>query len=176
MKRIIAYLGIIIFIFLVLGCSTTKNMAPKKQPAKEQEKKTGIVNEFFDPLILDDDDLKVKKTISAEPKSDQAKEDASQSGTEFQKMETVAGFRVQICAVSNEERAKEIQRDALLKFINEDVYLIYDSPYYKVRVGNCPTRYEADKLQQLAVEKGFEDAWVVRTNITVKQNDYSPKN
>ena len=176
MKKTIAYLVTIIFVFLILGCSTTKNMATKKQPAKEEEKKTGIVNEFFDPLILNEDDLKVKKTIAAESKSDQVKEDASQSGNEFQKTETVAGFRVQICAVSNEERAKEIQRDALLKFINEDVYLIYDNPYYKVRVGNSPTRYEADKLQQLAIEKGFEDAWVVRTNITVKQNDYSPKN
>lgn len=176
MKRTVAYLSIIVFIFALLGCNTTKNLGYQKQSSNDEEKNTGIVNEFFDPLILDEEDLKVKKTISAESKSDQVKEDVSKPGTEFQKTESGAGFRVQICAVSNEERAKEIQRDALLKFINEEIYLIYDNPYYKVRVGNCPTRYEADKLQQLAVEKGFEDAWVVRTNIMLNQNDYSPKN
>lgn len=176
MKRAITYLGVTVWILMILGCSTTRNMVTKKQPSNDEEKNTGIVNEFFDPLILDEEDLKVKKTISIESKSDHVNQDSSQPNTEYQKSETVSGFRVQICAVSNEDRAKEIQRDAILKFINEEIYLIYDSPYYKVRIGNCLTRHDADRLQQLAVEKGFEDAWVVRTKITLEQNDYIPKN
>jgi hypothetical protein len=146
----------------------------ENERSKDEEKTTGIVNEFFDPLILNDDDLKVKKTISIESKSDQVEQNLSRPDTSYQKPETAPGYRVQICAVSDEDRARQIQRDAILKFINEEVYLIYDTPYYKVRVGNCLTRYEADQLQQLAVEKGFDDAWVVRTNITPKHKDDSP--
>ena len=172
MKRVIVCLGMLVAILVILGCSSTRKLVTDKQPSNNEEKATGIVNEFFDPLILDEEDLKVKKTAAIESKSDQIKEEAAPGDAEFQKQGTSQGFRVQICALSDEERAKEIQRDAILKFINEEVYLIYDSPYYKVRVGNCLTRQEADKLQQFAVEKGFDDAWVVRTKITLKSKEY----
>ena len=59
----------------------------------------------------------------------------------------------------------QVQRDAIIRFINEDVYMDYHAPYYKVRIGNCLTRYEAEQLQQLAIQKGFADAWVVRTKV-----------
>ena len=167
------YFSILILILLISACSTTKSLMTEDERSKDEEKKSGIVNEFFDPLILNNEDLKVKKTISIESKSDQVEQNLSQSDTSYKKLEIAPGYRVQICAVSDENRAKQVQRDAILKFIDHDVYLIYDTPYYKVRVGDCLTRYEADKLQQLAIEKGFDDAWVVRTNIALKNNDNS---
>lgn len=173
MKRLSAQLVMFAAIIGVVGCGGSRNLiTTAPTPQDEEKKETGIVNEFFDPLILDEEDLKVKKTISLETKSDQITEETTLSNPESQKSEIVPGFRVQICALSDEGRAKEIQREALLKFINEEVYLIYDSPYYKVRIGNCPTRYDADRLQQLAVEKGFDDAWVVRTKIILKSKDF----
>ncbi len=172
MKRIVASLSMLVVILLMLGCSSTRNLKADKQSSNDEEKNSGIVNEFFDPLILDEEDLNVKKTTAIESKSDQVKEEATSANDDFQKQESSQGFRVQICALSDEIRAKEIQREAILKFINEEVYLIYDSPYYKVRVGNCLTRQEADQLQQLAVEKGFDDAWVVRTKIISKSKEY----
>jgi len=174
MKNFITYIYFSMLVLFISGCSTSRNLMTQGEHAKDEEKKPGIVNEFFDPLILNDEDLNVKKTISIESKSDQVEQNLSRPDTAYQQSEIAPGYRVQICAVSDEDRAKQIQRDAILKFIDQDVYLIYDTPYYKVRVGNCPTRYEADKLQQLAVEKGFDDAWVVRTNIALKRNDDSP--
>lgn len=167
MKKIFNCSYLLLSIILLFSCVSTTTMIPEEE-SKDEAKDTGIVNEFFDPLILEDEELNIRKTVSIESKSDKVEETITQSISEDQKPEVTTGFRVQICAVLDEDRAKQIQRDAILKFIDEDVYLIYDSPYYKVRVGNCPTRFEADKLQQLAVEKGFEDAWVVRTNITLK--------
>jgi len=167
-------LSFLLILLVIAGCSMTRTMMPESQKPENEEKTTGIVNEFFDPLILNDEELEIKKTISIETKSDQLDQNLSKPDTSYQQPEISPGFRVQICAVSDEDRAKQIQRDALMKFINEEIYLIYDIPYYKVRVGNCLTRYEADQLQKLAVEKGFEDAWVVRTNIAVKRNNDSP--
>jgi hypothetical protein len=174
MKSYLTYINFFILVLLISGCSTTRSLMTEDKHSKDEEKKSGIVNEFFDPLILNDEDLKVKKTISIESQSNQVEQNLSRADSSYQKPEITPGYRVQICAVSEEDRAKQIQRDALLKFIDQEVYLIYDTPYYKVRVGNCLTRYEADKLQQLAVEKGFDDAWVVRTNIVLKRNDDSP--
>ncbi len=174
MKNMFTYFILIALIILIFGCSSTKRLTSESERAKDDEKSTGIINEFFDPLILNEEDLKVKKTISVESKSDQMDAVHTQPPTDQQKSDDVPGFRVQICAVADEERARQIQREAILKFVNEEVYLIYDSPYYKVRVGNCLTRYEADKLQQLAIEKGFDDAWVVRTKIKQKSKGISP--
>jgi len=173
MKNSEKYSILLILILAITGCSSTRTMMPETEKSKNDEKTTGIVNEFFDPLILNDEDLEIRKTISVETTSDPIRQNLSKPDNSYQQPEISPGYRVQICAVSDEDRAKQIQRDAILKFINEDIYLIYDIPYYKVRVGNCLTRYKADQLQKLAVEKGFEDAWVVRTNIAVKRNSDS---
>ncbi|UCE05566.1 MAG: SPOR domain-containing protein [bacterium] len=170
MNRVFTHLGLLTLLVLITVCSSSRSLINEAESSKDDENHTGIVNEFFDPLILNEEDLKVKKTISIEPKSEQMDETLTQPKPDDQKPEIVSGYRVQICAVSDEARARQIQRDAILKFIDEEVYLIYDSPYYKVRVGNCLTRYEADRLQQLAVEKGFDDAWVVRTKIKLKNS------
>ncbi len=171
MKQLIGLVVLGSIIFYATACSGPRSLTRSEQVTSEEEKSTGIVNEFFDPLILDDEDLQVKKTISIESQSDKVQEELMMDDAEQIKSESVTGYRVQICALSDEERAREIHRTAILKFVNEEVYLIYDSPYYKVRVGNCRTRQEADRLQQLAVEKGFDDAWVVRTKIKPKSND-----
>ena len=174
MKRILILFNAFILIVAFWGCSGSSKLIKNKDSAKK--KQAGIINEYFDPLILKDDDLKVKKTISDESKSDRIDDVLDEAGQERQIVEEVTGFRVQICAVSDEEKAREIQRKAILKLIDEEVNLKYDSPYYKVRVGNCLTRYEADKLQQLASEKGFGDAWVVRTKVKNKRIIKSPLN
>ena len=174
MRKIYIDLALVLFIATVMGCSSSKNLVSGRNGAKDSAKATGIVNEFFDPLILNEEDLQVKKTVSVESKSDHVDQGTIREIVSDQKSELVSGYRVQICAVTDEARARQVQREAILKFINEEVYLIYDSPYYKVRVGNCMTRFEADKLQQLAVEKGFDDAWVVRTKIQQKTDGSSP--
>ncbi|MDZ7332057.1 MAG: SPOR domain-containing protein [candidate division KSB1 bacterium] len=171
MKQSIGLFVVGSMLIIVMACSGPRSLTQSAQPTSEEDKSIGIVNEFFDPLILDDEDLQTTKTISIESKSDKIQEELLKSDAEPLRGESVTGYRVQICALSDEERAKEIYRSALLKFPNEEVYLIYDSPYYKVRVGNCPTRQEADRLQQLAVEKGFDDAWVVRTKIKPKSTE-----
>ena len=76
----------------------------------------------------------------------------------------VPGYRIQLISTRDESEARIIKQEALLKF-DVEVYTIFDSPYYKVRVGNCISRLEADALQQKAIEENFLDAWVVRTII-----------
>ena len=176
MNRYLISLYLLGFSFFILSCSSTKKLMPEKERSADNEKSTGIINEFFEPLILNDEDLKIKKTISVDSKSDRLDDVLSQSDSEQQTPEVVAGFRVQICAVSEEEKARQVQRDAILKFVDEEIYLIYEAPYYKVRVGNCATRLDADQLQQLAVQKGFDDAWVVRTKIKLRSSSNSPQN
>lgn len=167
MKKLhISFLTLLVFL-LILNCGGSQKMTSKKSAA-DREPTSGIINEFFDPLILDEDELRWTKTNAVESKSDQVNTIFSQKEDTESASEAITGYRVQICAVSDEEKARQVQREAILKFPTEEVYLIYDTPYYKVRVGNCTTRLEADQLQLFATQNGFEDAWVVRTKIKSK--------
>jgi hypothetical protein len=77
----------------------------------------------------------------------------------------VIGFRVQIFASSTETNASKVANDARTVF-NEDVYVGYIAPYYKVRVGDCLTRQDAEMLKNRALNKGYRGAFVVETMIT----------
>ncbi len=74
----------------------------------------------------------------------------------------IAGFRVQLVATRDEAVARRALQDAQVRF-SENTYLLYDNPYYKLRIGDCHTRAEADSLQQHALERGFAGAWIVRS-------------
>ena len=170
MKNIRLYQLLIILI--MFGCSGTKELINVEKKSGER---IGIVNENFDPSIFDENKLEFKKTISPESKSDNIDTLLFQTIAEESSLEEVNGFRVQICAVSNKEKAKQIQQDVILRFVNEDIYMDYHAPYYKIRVGNCLTRYEAEELQKLIVQKGFTDAWIVRTKVKPKSPNEPPK-
>jgi len=171
---------VLLFISLVLlflfGCSSVGQLRNSEKNNEQRSRKTGIINENFDPSLLDENELDLKKTISPDSKSDYVDDQFLQSSDERPLPEEADGFRVQICAVSDEQKAKQVQREAIFQFMNEEVYLDYHAPYYKVRIGNCLTRYEAEVLQQLAMKKGFKDAWVVRTKVKLnKDKDKSPQ-
>lgn len=155
---------IIIFMsILISSCSSNKEL---KKGEKSNAGATGYINENFDPLILNDYDIKIKEKSNTEATSDIDDSLLNEMNNSTNDVAEVPGYRVQICAVPDEVSAREIQREAILK-MNENIYLIYDSPYYKVRIGDCTSRFEADKLQQTAISKGFDQAWVVKTRVKV---------
>jgi len=78
--------------------------------------------------------------------------------------EMVMGYRVQIGDYQNPVQASEIQTLVIDEF-EEQVYLEYDAPFYKIRIGDCLSRWEAETLQEVAVRKGYRSAWVVRTMV-----------
>jgi len=75
-----------------------------------------------------------------------------------------SGYRVQLLSTRNEAEARAGMQDALAAF-SDRVYLLYDSPCYKLRVGDCLQRAEADSLQQRALQKGFSSAWIIRSQV-----------
>ena len=51
------------------------------------------------------------------------------------------------------------------KSINEQIYIIFELPNYKLRVGNFVNRKEAESFQKKIVRLGYRTAWVVPTMI-----------
>jgi len=75
----------------------------------------------------------------------------------------VIGYRVQIFASENLERAKEIKRQ-IEKEISLKVYIEFENEMYKVRVGNYNSREEAEEAKKI-VRSHFPDCWIAETTI-----------
>ena len=74
------------------------------------------------------------------------------------------GYRVQVLATRYIERADSLAI-IMKNTINDSVYVDFEAPNYKVRVGDFIDRASAESLQQDLVQMGYNSAWVLRTRI-----------
>jgi hypothetical protein len=79
---------------------------------------------------------------------------------------TLDGYRVQIISTRYPGKADMLQAQLQDSFPGE-VYVIYDPPNYKVRVGNYINRPLAEESQVRLKRMGFRRAWVIRTKVLV---------
>jgi hypothetical protein len=149
--------------FLLFGCASSQKTAPSRGE-KAIIKNFELMDEEFDPLTLREDDIQIEDATSTSSAPEEVAENVEAAITDT----LVTGYRIQIIQTSDSEEAKNVQRDAVLRF-NEDVYRVFDPPFYKVRVGNFLNWYDAEKLQKLAIQRGYRDAWVVRTKVNLKK-------
>ncbi len=69
-------------------------------------------------------------------------------------------FRVQILATSSEQSAMEAKK-RVEKKLGFAAYVSFVDGMYKVRVGDCSSREEADKVRERCRGAGYSDAWIV---------------
>ena len=158
------YLIIFSSIFL-LAC------AGRKEVLKE-EPDTEIVlayDESFDPLSLEDDDI----LIDIESNSMADSGFTSEISRDAFAIKEVNGFRVQILATNKIETASLVEQEAADRFEldGHKTYLLFEAPLYKIRVGDCETRQEAESLRELAKKYGYREAFPVKTKIIVSEKN-----
>ena len=70
---------------------------------------------------------------------------------------TMRGFRVQLFSSNNARIAREaafkVEKTIREKLPHMAVYVTYTSPFWRVRVGNCPTHDDAQRLRQYLIEQ-----------------------
>ncbi len=125
------------------------------------QKKKGRFDESFDPATLKEPKIKLPVML----KPDEL------LPPQFSPVETdtvVDGFRVQVISTQDLNEANRLMMELSSLFGNE-VYIIFDSPNYKVRVGNFRSRGNAEKVRQRIVDLGHRAAWIVRTKVRKNQ-------
>lgn len=80
---------------------------------------------------------------------------------------TQPGYRVQIYFGNRRVQADDAKANFLKKYPDEDVYLIYQQPNYKVRVGDFKTRLEAYRFYRQIVAD-FGSTFIVKDEIKKK--------
>lgn len=79
-------------------------------------------------------------------------------------------YRVQVFASSQIETIRE-QKKMLESKIKQPLFIAFDTPFYKLYVGDFDKRPKAEAILPNVKKLGFEDAWVVSTKaISSKDN------
>ncbi|MFO7889707.1 MAG: SPOR domain-containing protein [bacterium] len=169
------YFYIMILPVFMVSCSSSQ-LGWKSEPEAGEKGEKYI--EDFDPLTLNEDfDILEDNAGKSE------NEDNVQGGTITTDKElpieteevTIQGYRVQLLATPYEDLARKAKQKAIYK-IQEKVYLEFASPLWKIRVGDCKTRKEAEELKEKVKRIGSREgesewtkAWIVPSQITVER-------
>lgn len=142
-----------LLILLLVGCLPPSETERPVDPRTAGEKD-------FDPLSLEDPSYLVvkpgpKKAVAEEKEQEVGVRRRGGKGT---------GYKVQVFATTFLDQAEEFAQ-RVRERVEEEVYIQYESPLYKVRVGNCSTEEEARILLQKMSQAGFPHPWIVRVPI-----------
>ncbi len=77
------------------------------------------------------------------------------------------GFRIQVMNSSNRSEVYEKKAEVYTTFNTHKGYIVYDQPYYKLRIGDFKTKLEARKFLEEVITE-FSTAFIVKDEIKIK--------
>lgn len=156
-----------IVLILLLSCggnaqlkqSPVSSETPSSKPPVKQ-KNQDVPK--FSVVKYDIDDIEIKrKEIVADKKEASVK------------IVSVKGFRLQIAALSDFNRTKEIEKRLSEELAQSEhaVHVDFYSPNYRIRVGDFKTRDEAKKIIPMLKNLGYRDCFIVPDKVTLVLNE-----
>ncbi|MBN2030497.1 SPOR domain-containing protein [bacterium] len=163
----------LIIVLLLLSCSASQ-FGWQEGPVTGENESSGYI-EDFDPLTLNDDDIVIEPVDRTEPSQNPSRSELETPSSPLpgNEEEMIQGYRVQLLISRDEELATEAKKRAIFQFPEVDVYMVFETPYYKIRIGDCLTEKEAEQLMNEAIRKGYDDAWRVQSKIYRKSGSSS---
>ena len=142
-----------------MGCAGTREPV-KEEPVEEAKPQ---YDESFDPLSLNDDDI----IIADAAVLSSVAENPVNVVEEKSIPKEIDGFRVQILATKNIETASLFEQEATERFesLEHKTYLIFEAPLYKIQIGDCKERSDAENLRDLAKQYGYREAFIRKCKI-----------
>ncbi len=172
MKILINLFACCTLVMLTSGCSSFLSDGYEQKRIKDSERSLAAYESTLNPADYDQEVEIVEKTHVEEKKQRSPLEIPKDNMTVEE--ETAQGFRIQIFSSSGVDEASMIRDAATEKFSKDSVYIIYDAPVYKVRVGDFLNRFEANQRLPEFSEKGYRDAWIVPDRIIQRKALHLP--
>ena len=164
-------IGTACFLLCMVGCSPSKPIQAEEQQRHDQpeEKKIRLSESeaTFNPSEYDRE-IELRLHTRSEEQKPQAPLEIPKDSMSIQE-EVIQGYRIQIFASSNMDEAMEMKNLAVEKCAGDSVYIVFDAPVYKVRIGDFVNRYEANLRLPEFIEKGFRDPWIVPDQIVQRK-------
>lgn len=80
----------------------------------------------------------------------------------------VSGYRLQVINTNDRTKAISIKTKLLQEFPEEKIYLIYQSPYFKIQMGNFKSKPDAEKLLKQVNKVYPNGVFVVPAKVELK--------
>jgi hypothetical protein len=161
---------VVLFLFLISGCSTSRKAAPSsanaptnknKKPAKNSEKKAFAEILNANRSLLSDVYAAPRNEIPAFLKTNPNGQYVANPGR---------GYRIQILSTRSAGKADTVAKhfrswaDSVMVNYIPETYVLFKQPFYKVHVGDFQLHTRAQKLTNL-LKKRYPGAWVVHDKI-----------
>jgi hypothetical protein len=93
-------------------------------------------------------------TVVKDPRLDMLLRKQTELNKEVDKInnKTGPGYRIMVVNTNDRTKALEVKSRMMSEFPDEKSYLIYQSPYFKILIGNFRTRQEAEPFQKKILE------------------------
>jgi hypothetical protein len=125
-----------------------------------------VQDEWIDPSVLEDDEVFRFKSIRSGDTSILSHIGDTSDLKLGDSLIVRKGYRVQILSTQDMQEADITARRAERLF-EDPVYIVFESPYYKVRVGDFRNDLEAIDVERRARQNGYPRAWIVPSEINV---------
>ena len=79
----------------------------------------------------------------------------------------ISGFRIQLFKYEDLRTAKDRESEVIQYFGEENVRLIFEEPFHKIRVGRFRNREEAEEYREYLVRMGYRNPIIVPDKVTV---------
>ena len=171
MRLQIFFPGTFLIMLIAAGCTSShpfqQEEVSKQEAPNEQKLPLSAYETTLNPVDFDQE-VEIVEKIHNEEKKQQAPLEIPKDSLILQE-EVVQGFRIQVFSSSGVDEATLMKNVTMEKFTGDSIYVIYDAPVYKVRVGDFVNRYEANQRLPEFVEKGYRDAWIVPDQIVQRK-------
>lgn len=167
-RRIIFKCTAVIVLMVLAGCQGSYN---RKAGEESGGKKEAIEH---DPLGLAADFVVISGQTKETSTADSTAGRTGGSAVKAQPEKTVAvagrgeSYRIQLFTTKTYQPAMA-ELDIAREIFDQKVWLDYEVPYYKIRVGDFADREAAERYVPAAVEAGYTNAWVVKVNADARR-------
>jgi hypothetical protein len=174
MLKLLEFIIFILLALVIYSCSASTDTRYAKDTEKEKSKtkeEATVAEDNFDiiqfrtKIKIPEADRKIKDkpdlwfdypdTVSAKQTSNKTVVD------------TMQGYRVQVISTDDLEEANGIRSQIYFKTNEKAVYVIFEPPFYVVRVGDCKNINDAKALSFKLSQLGFAGTKVVNDVINI---------
>jgi hypothetical protein len=151
-------------IFIIVGLLNCSISAQDSIPEQDESFDPLQLNESFLPFMDGSMIYEIITGMEVRPYSNEV-----DSVKVVEKM----GWKVQVFSTDDFYKADTVYKELVGVFGDKEVEKVFNAPYYKIRVGNCVVRENAEKLLNQITDLGYQNAWIIRTNVKVKGKVFS---
>lgn len=167
---------ILIFAIIFYSCAASTDTRYSKESEKKEIKKNKT-----ETVLEDDFDISPYKTnieLAEKIKTSQTTpidvwygydETAIDSQSNLVFTDTIPGYRVEVISSDNLDEVNTVRAEVYFKTNEKSLYVIFEPPFYVLRVGDCKSINEAKALSFKLNQLGFSGTKIVNDSILVQR-------